>query len=100
MNKTQLIHELSIAADTPKATATKVLESLITTITTALKNEDQVVLPGFGTFHTKDRPARMGRNPQTGAALEIKAARLPGFKAGKALKDAVKLDAPEDITEA
>jgi DNA-binding protein HU-beta len=62
---------------------------MVETVTGALKDGDQVVLVGFGTFAVKDRAARTGRNPQTGAEIQIKAAKVPGFKAGKALKDAV-----------
>ena len=62
---------------------------MVDTVTNALAEGDQVVLVGFGTFSVKDRAARTGRNPQTGEPIEIKAAKVPGFKAGKALKDAV-----------
>jgi len=65
------------------------LDAMVDTVTGALKEGDQVVLVGFGTFAVKDRAARTGRNPQTGAEIQIAAARVPSFKAGKALKDAV-----------
>jgi len=64
------------------------LHSVIDSVTGALKNGDQVSLVGFGTFSVKQRAARTGRNPRTGEAIQIKASNVPGFKAGKALKDA------------
>ncbi|HFJ0421610.1 TPA: HU family DNA-binding protein [Pseudomonas aeruginosa] len=89
MNKTELIESIATATDLPKTTAGKALDALTDAITTALKNGDSVSLVGFGTFAVKERAAREGRNPQTGATLKIAAAKLPGFKAGKGLKDAV-----------
>lgn len=89
VNKSELIDAIAASADIPKAAAGRALDAMINSVTTALKEEDQVVLVGFGTFSVKDRAARTGRNPQTGAPIEIKAAKVPGFKAGKALKDAV-----------
>lgn len=89
MNKTELIDAIAAQADIPKAAAGRALDAMIESIGTALKNGDQVALVGFGTFLVKERAARTGRNPQTGAPIEIKAAKVPGFKAGKALKDAV-----------
>lgn len=89
MNKSELIEAIAASADLPKAAAGRALDAMVDSITDALKAEDQVVLVGFGTFTVKDRAARTGRNPQTGAPIEIKAAKVPGFKAGKALKDAV-----------
>ena len=89
MNKSELIDAVAAAADISKAAAGRALDAMVETITGALKEEDQVVLVGFGTFSVKDRAARTGRNPQTGAEIQIKAAKVPGFKAGKALKDAV-----------
>jgi len=86
VNKTELIDAIAASADLPKAAA---LDAVVGTITESLKNNDSVVLVGFGTFGVKDRAARTGRNPQTGAEIQIKAARVPSFKAGKALKDAV-----------
>lgn len=65
------------------------LDATIASITEALKSGDTVTLVGFGTFNVKERAARTGRNPQTGAALEIKASKVPSFKAGKGLKDSV-----------
>ncbi len=89
MNKTELIDAIAASADIPKAAAGRALDAVVESITGALKSGDSVALVGFGTFGVKDRAARTGRNPQTGAAIQIPAARVPGFKAGKALKDAV-----------
>lgn len=89
MNKAELIEAISRSADLPKATAGRALEALASSITTALKKGDDVTLVGFGTFTVKARAAREGRNPQTGVAIKIAAAKLPGFRAGKGLKDAV-----------
>ncbi|ATX76810.1 MAG: HU family DNA-binding protein [Reinekea forsetii] len=89
MNKSELIDAVAAAADLSKAAAGRALDAMVDSVTGALKDGDQVVLVGFGTFSVKDRAARTGRNPQTGAPIEIKAARVPSFKAGKALKDAV-----------
>ncbi len=89
MNKSELIEAVAAAADLPKASAGRALDAMIETIGVALKEGDQVVLVGFGTFSVKERAARTGRNPQTGQPIEIQAASVPSFKAGKALKEAV-----------
>ncbi len=89
MNKTELIEAIAASADLPKAVAGRALDAMVEAIIGALKKDDPVVLVGFGTFAVKDRAARTGRNPQTGDTIEIAAAKIPGFKAGKALKDAV-----------
>lgn len=89
MNKSELIDAIAAQADIPKAAAGRALDAMIDSISAALKSGDQVALVGFGTFLVKERAARTGRNPQTGAPIEIKEAKVPGFKAGKALKDAV-----------
>lgn len=89
MNKSELIDAIAESADISKAAAGRALDAVISSVTGALKNGEQVVLVGFGTFSVKERAARTGRNPQTGEPIEIAAARIPGFKAGKALKDAV-----------
>ncbi|AAY93248.1 HU family DNA-binding protein [Pseudomonas protegens] len=89
MNKSELIDAIAASADLPKAAAGRALDAVIESVTGALKAGDSVVLVGFGTFSVTDRPARIGRNPQTGKTLEIAAAKKPGFKAGKALKEAV-----------
>ncbi len=89
MNKSELIDAIASSADISKADAGRALDAAISAITTALKEGDQVTLVGFGTFLVKDRAARTGRNPQTGAEIKIAASKVPGFKAGKGLKDAV-----------
>lgn len=89
MNKSELIDAIASQADIPKATAARALDAFIDSVTGALKTGDAVTLVGFGTFDVKDRAARTGRNPQTGNPISIAAARIPGFKAGKGLKDAV-----------
>jgi DNA-binding protein HU-beta len=89
VNKTELIEAIAASADLPKAAAGRALDAMVDAITAALKKGDQVVLVGFGTFAVKDRAARTGRNPQTGKPIEIAAAKIPSFRAGKALKDAV-----------
>jgi DNA-binding protein HU-beta len=89
VNKSELIDAVAAAADISKAAAGRALDAMVDSVTDALKEGDQVVLVGFGTFSVKDRAARTGRNPQTGEPIEIAAAKVPSFKAGKALKDAV-----------
>ena len=89
MNKAELIDAVAEGADISKADATRAVDTVVDQITKALKKGDQVTLVGFGTFAVKDRAARTGRNPRTGEALNIPASKVPGFKAGKALKDAV-----------
>ena len=90
VNKSELIDAIAESADISKAAAGRALDSMTSSITGALKKGDQVTLIGFGTFSVKERAARTGRNPQTGAEIKIAASKVPGFKAGKALKDAVK----------
>ncbi len=89
MNKAELIDAVAEGADISKADATRAVDTVVDQITKALKKGEQVTLVGFGTFAVKDRAARTGRNPRTGEALNIPASKVPGFKAGKALKDAV-----------
>ena len=89
MNKTDLIDNIAEQADISKAAAGRALDAVLDSVTAALKAGDTVTLVGFGSFSAKDRAARTGRNPQTGEAIEIAAARAPVFKAGKTLKDAV-----------
>jgi DNA-binding protein HU-beta len=89
VNKTELIDKISESADISKASASRALEATLDAITDSLKQSDPVVLVGFGTFNVKDRAARTGRNPQTGAPIQIAAARVPAFKPGKALKDSL-----------
>ena len=76
-------------ADISKAAATRALEALIVAVKTTLKKDGSVTLVGFGTFSVGKRAARIGRNPRTGESIKIKAAKVPKFKAGKGLKDAV-----------
>ncbi len=89
MNKSELIDAISEAADISKAAAGRALDATVETISGALSEGDQVTLVGFGTFLVRERAARTGRNPQTGATIQIAAAKVPAFKPGKALKDAV-----------
>jgi DNA-binding protein HU-beta len=89
VNKAELIDSIAASADIPKAAAGRALDAMIEAVEGALKNGDSVALVGFGTFSVKERAARTGRNPQTGKPIEIAAAKIPSFKAGKALKDAV-----------
>lgn len=89
MNKAQLIDKIAEGADLSKAAAGRALDSLLESICESLKEGDSVALVGFGTFQVRERSARTGRNPQTGAEIQIPAANVPAFKAGKALKDAV-----------
>jgi len=89
VNKSELVDAIASSADISKAAAGRALDAVTESITQALKDGDQVALVGFGTFLVKDRAARTGRNPQTGDPIEIAAAKIPSFKAGKALKDAV-----------
>ncbi|MBN8411354.1 HU family DNA-binding protein [Halomonas denitrificans] len=89
MNKSELIDAIAASADIPKAAASRALDAMVESVTETLKKGDSVSLVGFGTFSVKDRAARTGRNPQTGQPIEISAAKVPSFKAGKALKDSV-----------
>lgn len=90
MNKSELIEAVANSADLPKATAGKVVDATLAAITEALKAGNQITLVGFGTFSVRERAARTGRDPRTGNTIDIKASKIPAFKAGKALKDAVK----------
>ena len=89
MNKTQLIEHIARHADISKAAATRALDSTIAAVKTSLKKGQSVSLVGFGSFSVSKRAARSGRNPRTGAAIKIKAAKVPKFRPGKALKDAL-----------
>lgn len=89
MNKTELVEHMAKQADVSKAAAGRALEALIGAVRTTLKKGGTVSLVGFGTFAVGKRAARVGRNPRTGAALKIKAAKVPKFRPGKGLKDAV-----------
>ena len=89
MNKSELLDAIAAGSAISKPSAGRALDSALSAVAGSLKNGDQVSLVGFGTFAVKHRAARTGRNPQTGAEIQIKAANVPSFKAGKALKDAV-----------
>lgn len=89
MNKQELIDQVASAADMTKSDAASAVDALLDTITGALKKGDDVRLTGFGSFVVTKRAASTGRNPRTGATVQIPAANVPKFKAGKALKDAV-----------
>jgi DNA-binding protein HU-beta len=89
VNKTELIEHIAQTADLSKAAATRALESAIAAITASLKNGEPVSLVGFGTFDVGQRAARTGRNPRTGDEIKIAAAKVPKFRPGKALKDAL-----------
>ena len=89
VNKSELIDAIAASADLSKADAGRALDAALDSITNSLKKGDNVSLVGFGTFTVKKRAAREGRNPQTGQTIRIAEANVPGFKAGKALKDAV-----------
>ena len=90
MNKTELIQAVTEKADVSKKEATKIVEATFESITEALQNGEKIQLIGFGTFEVRERAARKGRNPRTKEDIEIPSSRVPAFKAGKALKDAVK----------
>ncbi|MEQ6885158.1 HU family DNA-binding protein [Salicola sp. Rm-C-2C1-2] len=89
VNKSELIDAIADSADISKAAAGRALDAMVDSITGSLKDGDPVTLVGFGTFSVKERAARTGRNPQTGEEIRIAASKVPSFKAGKALKDAV-----------
>jgi DNA-binding protein HU-beta len=89
MNKSELIDAVAQGADISKAAAGKALDAAIEAVVKAVSKGDTVTLVGFGTFKSSKRAARTGRNPQTGKEIKIAASKVPGFKAGKGLKDAV-----------
>ncbi|NJD25466.1 MAG: HU family DNA-binding protein [Betaproteobacteria bacterium] len=89
MNKSELIDQIAAAADISKAAAGRALDATVAAVQDALKAGDSVTLIGFGTFSVGERAARTGRNPRTGKTLKIKAAKVPKFRPGKGLKDAV-----------
>jgi DNA-binding protein HU-beta len=89
VNKTDLIEHIAKHADISKAAATRALDSMIGAVKTTLKKGGSVSLVGFGTFAVGRRAARTGRNPRTGTAIKIKAAKVPKFRPGKGLKDAL-----------
>jgi len=89
VNKQELIDTIAKSADISKAAAGRALDSAVATIKASLKKGQLVTLVGFGTFYVGKRAARSGRNPRTGAAIKIRAAKVPKFRPGKALKDSV-----------
>jgi DNA-binding protein HU-beta len=90
MNRTELVELIAEKSEVTKAAAERALNALLDAIATSLQKDEPVVLVNFGTFVVRQRAARKGRNPQTGEEIKIKAAKVVGFKAGKALKEAVK----------
>ena len=89
MNKAELIEAVAGASNLSKADAGRAVDAVVGAVTSALSKGQQVSIVGFGTFSVKHRAARAGRNPRTGETIQIKASNVPGFKAGKALKEAV-----------
>ena len=89
MNKADFVGAVAGAAELSKADAGRAIDAMIEVVKKALKKGDSVSLVGFGTFQVRKRAARQGRNPRTGQTIKIKASKIPSFKAGKALKDAV-----------
>jgi len=89
MNKAELVDAVAGAANLSKADAGRAVDAVVDSISSALKRGEQVSVVGFGTFSVKHRAARSGRNPRTGETIQIAASNVPGFKAGKGLKDAV-----------
>lgn len=90
VNKQMLVSEVAKKAELSKSNAKEAVDAVVESITNALANGDKVQLIGFGTFEVRERAARKGRNPQTGKAINIPASKVPAFKPGKALKEAVK----------
>ncbi|MBP9155929.1 MAG: HU family DNA-binding protein [Xanthomonadales bacterium] len=89
MNKADIVSAIADHAELSKADSGRALDAMIEVVKKALKKGDSVSLVGFGTFAVRKRAARTGRNPRTGATIKIKASKIPAFKAGKALKDAI-----------
>ena len=89
MNKTELVSSVAEIAGVGKKDTEQVLNAFFSTVQETLKQNDKVQIPGFGSFEVRERAARQGRNPHTGEAIEIAAAKVPAFKPGKALKDAI-----------
>ncbi len=89
MNKTELVAAVAENAALSKKDAEKAVNAVISTITSALTDGDKIQIVGFGTFEVRARGERTGKNPRTGEAIKIAASKVPAFKAGKALKDAV-----------
>jgi len=89
LNKTELIEQIARHADISKAAAGRALDATLNAVKTSLKKGGMVTLVGFGTFYVSKRAARSGRNPRTGDTIKIKSAKVPKFRAGKGLKDAL-----------
>lgn len=89
MNKAELIATMAETSGVSKKDTEQVLNAFIATVQKTLKQDGKVQIPGFGSFEVRERAARSGRNPLTGEAIEIAAAKVPAFKAGKSLKDAI-----------
>jgi DNA-binding protein HU-beta len=89
MNKTEFVSQVAATAELSQKDAAKAVEAVFGAVSEALKKGDKVQLIGFGNFEVRERAARKGRNPQTGKEIDIAASKVPAFKAGKALKDAV-----------
>lgn len=89
MKKDELVQAIATSADVSKADADRVLKALVDTVTSGVASGEKVQVPGLGTFDARERSAREGRNPQTGATIQIAATTVPGFKAATAFKDAV-----------
>lgn len=90
MNKTELVNAVAAQSELTKQDATKAVDALLKTISDTLSKEEKIQLIGFGTFEVRERAARTGRNPQTGEEMQIAASKVPAFKPGKELKEAVK----------
>jgi DNA-binding protein HU-beta len=89
MNKSELVDAVAASTGGSKADAQRNVDAVLEAVTKALKKGDKVALTGFGTFEVRARAARKGRNPQTGEAIKVKASKVPAFRAGQGLKDAV-----------
>ena len=89
MNKKQFVERMVERTDSPKGEAEKHLEAFTTTVSEALKEGEEIQLPGFGKFYVREQKAREGRNPQSGEKMRIEARKVPAFKAGKALKESI-----------
>lgn len=90
MNKTELIHQVTEQVHLSKKDVTEVIDTVLQTITEALRNGETIQLVGFGSFEVRSRAARKGRNPKTGEVIQIEASKVPAFKPGKLLKEVVK----------
>ncbi|WP_019413572.1 HU family DNA-binding protein [Paenisporosarcina sp. TG20] len=90
MNKTELVNSVAEATELSKKESSKAVDAVFETIQDALAKGEKIQLIGFGNFEVRERAARKGRNPQTGMEIDIAASKVPAFKPGKALKDAVK----------